>query len=196
MGRDELRQEVLRKARDEAGAVRRQAEKEAAEIISQAEKNRKDAVKNAEHDARESVEREKRERLSTARLEAKLLLAEAREELIRAAEEELFKHFAAFKKKKAEYAHFLEKRIHEGVKELGNGAVVHVAEDDLELARKIVKDKKISASVSDKAAEVLGGALVVSKDGRIRCDCSFNAILEENREQFRKIAFKTLFGNK
>ncbi|MEM3031052.1 MAG: V-type ATP synthase subunit E [Candidatus Micrarchaeia archaeon] len=192
MGLEELKQEILRKAEEEARAVRRKAEAEAREIISQAERKKEEAIDAARKEAAEALAREERERLSTARLESKLILAAAREEVLAAVEEEAWRELAAFRKKK-EYAGFLERAIRAGVKEIGGDAVVFVSKEDYPLAKKIIAEKKIPAALSPKPVDVLGGAVVASQDGRVRCDASFAAVMEGAREGVRKLAFASLF---
>ncbi|MEM4389888.1 MAG: V-type ATP synthase subunit E family protein [Candidatus Micrarchaeia archaeon] len=193
MGLEELKQGILRKAEEEAQAIRRKAEAEAREIVSQAEKRREEAMEAARREANETLEREKRERLSTARLESRLILAAAREEMLSAVEEEIWKELAAFRKKK-EYAGFLERAIRAGVREIGENAVVFVCKDDHQLAKKIISEKKIPAALSPKPVDVLGGAIVASEDGRVRCDASFAALMNNAREEIRKLVFASLFG--
>jgi len=193
MGLEELRQEIIRKAEEEAKAIRRKAEAEARGIISRAEEERKRCIEKAKEECAGTIERERRERLSTARLEAKLILAEAREELLRAVEEQVWKELASFRKKR-EYEGFLERAMRAGASEIGEGAVISVPKDDLQLAKKIITEKKIPATLSRQPIDALGGALTASEDGRVRCDATFAALMEGRREEIRKLAFDILFG--
>lgn len=193
MGLEKLRTEILDKSRSEAQHIVREAQNEAKRLVEEAQERQQLALATAKKDAQDVVARERTEKLSQARLQAKMAVADAREELLRMADDEVWDLLSDLVKGKA-YPEYFEKLLMEGVKEVGMDAVLYVREKDAALAKKLVSQHGFdSVKVSSKALQCIGGVLVTSSDGRIRADNTLEARFNELKDERRKVAFDELF---
>jgi V/A-type H+/Na+-transporting ATPase subunit E len=182
---EEIKDAVIREARKNGEARLHSAEAELeAEfraIMSSGDKRVADAMA----EAGAMVETERRERISSAKLEAKRLANEAREDAVMEALEGIF---GIIKDKKSkEFTARVKKLVAAGLSEFGGNAVVHVRKGEKKLysieGAEVAEDAKIS-----------GGAILESKDGRMRMDYSFESLFESGRDGMRKQAYLELFG--
>ncbi|MFA5077106.1 MAG: V-type ATP synthase subunit E family protein [Candidatus Micrarchaeia archaeon] len=177
---------ILKEAKKEGEGAIQKAEAELEAEFAKVRSEGEAKVKSSEDEARKMVEGERRERLSWAKLEAKRVLSEAREDAVNSAIEGLIGQIKAYAKTR-NYAEKLRKSVSSVVSEFGGKAVVHVRKGD----------KKLLASVGAPVvedADILGGAIVESKDGRLRIDLSMEELLEANRDAVRKDIYAALFS--
>ena len=130
------------------------------------------------------VAAEKNERISAAKLKAKKIVSDATNKTIDFAMEKIWLEFVKLPSKD-EYETILKSLITSAEKELGSG-VVHVNANDFRLA------KKISKNVSEKPADISGGAIITSKNGKILIDNSLESIFDSKRDDVRKIIFSEI----
>lgn len=191
---EELREEIIEKAKKETYEVLKEADLEAKKILLDAKTKGEQEIENARQEATRVIERQKSERLSAARLEAKMILAEAKEESVKAVQEEAWNSLEKIRKGR-DYEKLLRELIQQATDAIDGIAVIHANKQDLKLAKKIVEETR-TASVSNDAIDCAGGALVTSKDGRVRVDATFNALFEEHDEYMRRTAYAELFGTR
>ena len=192
MGLDKLKSEILEKSRSESQQLVHEAHAEAKRLLDDADERRQLDVVTAKKDAQEVVARERTERLSQARLQAKMLKADAVEELLGKVDDEVWKELGRLPKSK-EYPEYFEKLLLEGVKEIGEKALVHVCERDEALAKKVLAKHDVGAKLAPKPLECMGGVLVTSPDGRVRADNTLEARFNELKDERRKLAYRELF---
>jgi vacuolar-type H+-ATPase subunit E/Vma4 len=145
--------------------------------------------KEAEKDVEKNLTEQSNERIAWARLEAKRVLAEAREDSIKGVIEDLFTELKSVRKT-AEYKKFLKKSVPAAAKELGRNTRVHIVKGDkTHLPKmngvKVVEDLK-----------ALGGVLLESSDEKIRIDLTLERLFESRRDELRKQISDKLFGGK
>jgi vacuolar-type H+-ATPase subunit E/Vma4 len=141
----------------------------------------------AEKSVEKMLDERSNERIAWARLEAKRVLAEAREDAIKSVIEQFFDELKKVRKT-PEYKKFLKKSVPLAANELGKGARVHIVKGDKTALPKmngvkIVEDLK-----------GLGGALVESSDGKIRIDLTIEMQFDSRRDELRKSISDKLFG--
>jgi len=78
----ELREEVLRKAHEDAQAILDASEKRSEEIVQKAKEDAHAILEAARKEAASILSGEKEERISAAKLEAQKMLSEAREKIL------------------------------------------------------------------------------------------------------------------
>ncbi|MBI5159262.1 hypothetical protein HY992_04030 [Candidatus Micrarchaeota archaeon] len=188
---EELREEILEKSKKETYEVLKEADLEAKKVLLDAKTRGEQEIENARQEATKVIERQKSERLSAARLEAKMILAEAKEESVKAVQEEAWNSLEKIRKGR-DYEKLLRELIQKATDAIDGIAVIHANKQDLKTAKKIVEEIR-TATVSNDAIDCAGGALVTSKDGRVRVDATFEAMFQEHDEYMRRTAYAELF---
>ncbi|MDD5336899.1 MAG: V-type ATP synthase subunit E family protein [Candidatus ainarchaeum sp.] len=179
---------ILKEARKEGESALQKAEAELETEFAKIRSEGEAKVKSSEEEARKLVESERRERLSWAKLEAKRVLAEAREDAVNTAIEGLIDEIKAYSRTR-DYAAKLRKSVSSVISEFQGKVVVHVRKADKNLIS--LPDASVSGD-----ADILGGAIVESKDGKLRMDLSMEELLEANRDAVRKDIYAALFSEK
>lgn len=182
-----LREALLNEAQQEANASLKKADEEAQGVVNEEKRQGIERKKQVKEQIEKSLTTYHQERLAWAQLEARRILAEAKEDTIKAAIDDLYTELE--KKKGSVYAGFLNKRIEQGLKELGEGAVVRISSSDRSKV-KIRKKAKIKTDLKNDER----GAIVESKDGKIRFNGTLEARLELLHEGLRKKIYEKLFG--
>ena len=184
MSLENLGKALMQEGKAEARKIISEAEKQASAELAKA----KDAAKEITAVARKKVEEivvaEQNERISAAKLKAKKIVSDATNTTIDSAMEKIWQEFVKLPSKE-DYETILKGLITSAEKELGNG-VVNVNANDMRLA------KKISKNVSDKPADISGGAIVTSKNGKIIIDNSLESIFDSKKDEVRKIIFSEI----
>ncbi len=183
MSLDKLKNELINEAKKEAKSITSKAEKDALKIVKEAEETAKKMIEDAKKQAKASVKAEERERIAAAKLKATRIISEAKNTAVENALKEVFNDFVEVTRRK-NYSKTLTRLINEGKKELGANSIVFVNSKD--------KSKVKNARVID----ILGGAIIASKNGRIRVNNSFESIFDSKKEELRKQIFIQLFGEK
>ncbi|HID72795.1 TPA: hypothetical protein EYP38_02530 [Candidatus Micrarchaeota archaeon] len=136
------------------------------------------------------LEGQKNERIAWARLEAKRILAEAREDAIKNVLEGFFEALGKAKKGKA-YKGFMAKAVKSAVSELGtSGLVIHVCKGEGKLVGRVRGAKVV------QDLDALGGAIVESKNGKMRVNLTLETLFESRRDELRKKISDKIFGGK
>ncbi|MBI5635568.1 hypothetical protein HY993_01245 [Candidatus Micrarchaeota archaeon] len=188
MGLAELRKEVSLSADRQVREINKSADNEAKAILAQAQVQADKLLAQSLEQAKALAKDEER-KISSAHLHARKIVAQARDEMISSsislAREKLV---AEAQKQSPAYKNLFERLAKSGVKEFGPKSVISCLKQDAALA------KEHADSV--KAIDCSGGLVISSSDGKIQLDYTFDSILDENREQFKQIAFNQLFSGK
>jgi vacuolar-type H+-ATPase subunit E/Vma4 len=179
------------------GSLVDEAQRESREIVKTAqwhvdkmvkEEKAKESLYKA--DAKSQVEsrlaEQKNERLAWARLEAKRILAESKEDAISNSLEGFFEELKGIQKTTI-YKAFLKRAVEDALAELGGKPIVHTVKGDLTISK--IRGVK---TVSDLSG--LGGAIVESSDSSVRIDLRMETIFELQRDALRKEVYGKLFG--
>lgn len=177
---------ILKDARKDGETVLHKAEGELEAELAAVKREGEAKVELASQEAKALTENEKRERLSWAKLEGKRVTAEAKEDAVNEVLDALMDKLEAYSGTK-QYADKMKSGIAAAVKELGGKAVVHVKKGD----RKLVP---IPGTDVKEDASIIGGAIVESKDGKLRIDLSLEEAFSMRRDDLRKDLYARMFG--
>lgn len=187
MGIEELKKEILQRTEEELKKLESEEKEEERAVLSKANAKREDMLANAGKVAQGMVEGERKERLAAAKLKARRIITNAREEFVNSILAGAWNEFRQVRNDKG-YPKVLAKLIEEGVKEIGEGAIVYVNADD----RKIAKEIK-GITLAEKPIICEGGALITSADGRVRVRATLEDIFGSKKEALRGLAFEEAF---
>lgn len=191
MGIEKLTSSLLKEADDEAAKIIAAAEDHVKEMKAKERSKMTGMEKQAEQEVEKVLKDQKNERLAWARLEAKRITAEAKEDAINNAIEEIFDSLGDIRKSK-EYKDFMSKSIPAAASELGSEKLtVHVLKDDKKLVPKLSKSCKIETDL-----DALGGAILETEDGKMRADLTLETLFELKRDDLRKMISAELFEKK
>ena len=152
------------------------------------EQSKEDGLKEqASTEVKARLDAQRNERLAWARLEAKRVIAEAREDAITNNLESFFEELKDAHKGTA-YKSFLEQSVKQAMKELGGACTIHVSKSDAALLAKL-QNCKIAIDL-----EALGGAIVESEDRTVRIDLRIETLFDIRRDGLRKDVNDRLFG--
>ena len=152
------------------------------------EQSKEDELKaRASEEVKSRLAAQRNERLAWARLEAKRIMAEAREDAITGSLEGFFDALKEARKGAA-YGKFLEREVAKAAGELGGACTVHVAKSDAHLLGKLHNCKVVPD------LDGLGGAIVESEDRTVRIDLRLETVFELGRDGLRKEANDRIFG--
>jgi vacuolar-type H+-ATPase subunit E/Vma4 len=181
------------------GSLVTEAQAEATEIVKTAKwhvetmlKSEQEKIDSLKDEAKKQVEgrleEQRNERLAWARLEAKRIIAESKEDAISYSLEGFFSELKGIRKDKL-YKTFLKNGVLSAVKELGGKTKIHIVKGDSTTLGKVNGCKIISDLDS------FGGAIVESEDDSVRIDLRLETLFELQRDTLRKEIYGRLFGN-
>lgn len=182
-----LKEALAQEAQAQAGSILSKAQAEASGIL-EAEKSRALSDRKSAQDLLEkSLLLHQQERLAWAHLEERRILAEAREDAIRASIDTLYSLLKA--EKGNAYPGYLKRTLGKAIAAMGKGCIVHGTKKDA------IRLKAI-ARVPMKAdlPEGLGGLIAESADGKIRFNGTLEARMEMLHGELRKRVYEKLFG--
>ncbi|MBU0527382.1 V-type ATP synthase subunit E [Candidatus Micrarchaeota archaeon] len=189
MGIEKLKESLLSEAKDEAQQIVQSAQSHVDGMLRE-EKAKETALRqNAEKKVEKLLEDQRNERIAWARLEAKRINAEAREDAIKNVFEDFFNELAN-SRKSPEYKKFIKDAIPAAAADLGGKVTVHVVKGDKVL---VPKSKNIKIVEDLKG---LGGALVENSTGRIRVDLRLETLADSKRDEIRRQIATVIFGGK
>jgi vacuolar-type H+-ATPase subunit E/Vma4 len=178
---------LLSDARKEAEEVVKAADSQVERQISEEKAKRVLLLKSAEDECEKRLAEQERERTAWARLEAKRIVSEAKEDAIKTVIEDIYESLPEVKKSK-DYAEFMKRSLALATSELGDsGTVLHVVKGD----------KKFVGSFKGKVFEDLeaeGGLLLETSDGKVGIRLTLESILESKKDDLRKKISEKLFG--
>lgn len=193
--RDRSADDLVREMREKAAAERREILKAAGVSTRQIEERSGRECERIEQEALAEMEAEfksERDRIlgevsGAKRRELLELKREAMKEVLDEAAKEITARIGG-----AGYAKALESLIREGLEFVGPGAVVQVANEDVEVCRKIVVAQKLDCSV--RGGEARGDLKVISLDGKRNAENGFRTRLARAAETRTADVAKALFG--
>jgi len=177
--------------------IKKDSEKQIKEILKDAESQAKDIIENAKKEAVSEVKRiedesivesdnNKKIMISKASQDAKRDIMNAREKII----EDCFTkaHSELSKLKGNAYNNIVKKLVKDGCDKLGKNCSVMVSREE---DKQITKD--LGLKVEGKV-ESSGGVLLISSDGKITLDHTFDGILKREKDKIRIEIGKLLFS--
>ncbi len=188
MSIEKLKTSLLSEAQKEADGITSEARAQSQKMLEE-ERSKIQAVKAvAEKDVVRLLDEERNERMAWARLEAKRINAEAKEDAIKVVLDDFMETLAGMRKS-AEYKRFLKHSVETAATELGAPVIAHVRSGDKDTLSKM----KGVTVVED--LEGLGGALVESENGMVRVNLTLETLVETRRDELRSQIYERLgFG--
>ncbi len=179
---------LISDARKEAEEIVKTADSQVDRQISEEKAKRVLLLKSAENECEKRLSEQERERTAWARLEAKRILSEAKEDAIKHVIEEMYESLPEIRKSK-DYADFMKRALVSATGELGEGVtVLHIVKGD----------KKFVSAFKGKVVEDLeadGGLLLETADGKVGIRLTLESILESKKDDLRKKISEKLFGS-
>ena len=197
MGADKIIAKIREDANEKIAAIRRDGRAQADRILNEGEKEATDEYQRIlEHGRAECKEMAARI-LSQARLDANRMVRRAREDGIRRSFKDAESALQRLPESGA-YSRILSTLIRDAMGSMGEGNV-HVisTERDRELIRELLpglSDTKVQPCLSHECAITSGGVILVSEDGRISVNNTFEARLERLRTGLVHRVAELLFG--
>ncbi|MEK6982804.1 MAG: V-type ATP synthase subunit E [Candidatus Micrarchaeota archaeon] len=190
MGIERITSSIIAQANEQAEEQIQSAQKIASKNIADAKAAREELLKKAKKSVEEYGLDHEKERLAWARLEAKRVVAETKEDIVKSAFESMFSDFADLRKS-TEYKNFLKNAIASSVKELGSeNILVHCLKGEKSL---LVSNTKIKV-IED--LDSLGGCIVELSNKSVKIDLTLEALFENKREDIRKELYAKFFFEK
>ncbi len=180
MALNELKEEIINKANEEAEKIRKEAETKAEEIVAAAKKNAQGYLDKAKEETDKIIEVLQRREVASAALEAKKKMMAAKKNMIDSVFASVVEKLKKMPKK--ERKALIEKMLKSASKQI-KLAVVYCNELDAGFVKgyKTVKQ------------DMLGGIIGETSDGLLRVDYSFETLLDEIREKHLSEIVSELF---
>ena len=187
MGIEKLKSSLLSEANKESETIIEGAQAQVKAIMEEERAKSASMKAEAEKEVKRLLEEQRNERTAWARLEAKRILAEAKEDAIKGVLEDFFDVLVTMRKS-PEYKKFLNNAVNQAASELGGKVVIHVAKGEGASVPKL-KDAKVVEDL-----EGLGGAIVESVDGKVSVNLTLEMLLDTQRDELRKQVYEKLFA--
>ncbi len=184
---------ILDRARAEAEEILERARKEAEEIINKAKLRRRQEQEREEARIISEAKRKARAIIVKAMLKARKDQSEVKrkiiDEIIERVKEEI-------KRKSFNYRESLKNLIQEAVKTLPPTDIIICAnKGDLKEIREVLRELKLTSKVKDiREANISGGVIVETIDGKFRIDNSYETRLEMALSRLLPEISRELFG--
>lgn len=195
----ELKKVVLSKAEEEAKNIISNAEEEAKRIIEEAIKLKQQEISREKEKIAKDVNYEAR--IAEARLRARMLIAEAKNEVLKLLEKSVWSYLNNLNSTQREQSllNLTKEATYVLLEDLGESSkkiVIHVSKRDLEVAKKVAEaiSKEFNLEIEVKEINILGGVVVSSSDGNIVVDNSYENRLKRAIEVFLSEFRKEVFG--
>jgi V-type H+-transporting ATPase subunit E len=194
--------DIISESKTKVEGIRKEAVSQIEESIARA---RADAVREADQIIRDGMaesDAAKNRRVSQEKQKARLAYLGEKNRVLRDIMEEVQKRLTEFCRDESSYRPFLLKAIARGIEAVpSESAKVALSERDLPRFKrtKLLEDALATtqtskkATFSDEPIETVGGAVVISQDGKIRVDCTLEARLELMKPQLLPEISKILF---
>ncbi len=186
MGFEELISELHKHSEAEGKKLVAEADRNASKIEGEAKEKADESLRAAKKEASAFVRQESSEKITSAKLAAKKIVDEARDDAVEASLKQVWLQFKSDSLRKATYPQLLERLVKEGIRELGTqDAVVSVRDED----RQLVSGYRASKLPS----EYSGGAIVESANGRIRVNKTLEEVFSQKKGELRKQIYDKLY---
>lgn len=180
MGMEKVREEVLAKAKRQAAQIVAEANRESEAIMKSAEEKAEENKKRAMQESERRISEMNTRELAAAELEAAKMMLDAKKKLMEDAFEEAKSRLA---KTPAQ-----ERRRH--IKTL-----IEKAKQQTDIHKVLCAERDINSVEGYKSQPTIitGGIIIENKDGTVRVDYSYEALMEKAKEKALKDVANTLF---
>jgi vacuolar-type H+-ATPase subunit E/Vma4 len=186
MGFEDLASELHKSAEAEGRKLIHAAERSSEKFEAEAKEKAEEQLRAAKKEASTYSKQEASERITSAKLSAKKIVDEAREEAVEAALRQAWSQFKSDSLKKSNYPQLLDRLMREGASELGTkDAIAYVRDED----RQLVSGFKLAKL----PPEYCGGAILESPNGRVRVNKTLEEVFAQKKTALRKEIYDKLF---
>lgn len=178
----ELRRAILSKAEEEARMIVHGAEEEAKRIVDEAYKLKQQEIAKEKEKVVKEVNYEAR--IAEARLRARMLIAEAKNSVLRMLENSIWGYLNVLSPQQRERSllNLMREAIKALIEDLGGGGriVVYVSKVDLEIAKRVAAliSTELGVDIDVRELNMSGGVVVSSPDGNVIVDNSYESRLK------------------
>ena len=183
MSVDELRKAVLEKARSEAEAIVKKAEEEARRIVEEAQLKKRELIEQKKTEIIATLNPDAR--IADARYRARLLIAEAKNTILREVREQVIKmiNTIPLDRRFNSIVKLVDETMHELLHSVGvvDSIIVKISSNDLQYAEHIKNyiERTYGVKVSDvQVVNIIGGLIVECMGGDIVINNSYDERLE------------------
>lgn len=183
MSVDELKKAVLEKARSEAEAIVKKAEEEARRIVEEAQFKKRELIEQKKTEIIATLNPDAR--IADARYRARLLIAEAKNTILREVREQVIKMINTIPlgRRFNSIVKLVDETMHELLHSVGvvDSIIVKISSNDLQYAEHIKNyiERTYGVKVSDvQVVNIIGGLIVECMGGDIVINNSYDERLE------------------
>ncbi len=191
---DNITKRISLDASQKAGQSIKEAKREAQEILNKAQMELEREKKAIEQDTEKTIKILRSRAISEAKLEARKMMLNAKENLITQSFEKANERLKNLDLTKNES--YLREAIKNGVKLLGSDVEVLCNEDVIPLVTRLASEIDPKITVSSEGIRYLGGAVIRARNGTAQIDATFEGVLERTRNDLRREVAEILFGKK
>ncbi len=182
MGLETLQEEIRRNAESEVVRIRKNYEKESNAIIDEAENKRSQVFEEAKNAGLKKADDLERQELSVATIKARRSVLKAKEEVVENAVAEVWEGLLDFRKSE-DYGKLIGNVVKKVSADLGGKPVVYVCKED----------EKLVSKLRVVSIETMGGVVLESEDDKVRIDCSFESVFEDDKDELREVFYRSLY---
>src|SRR3989344_4189861 len=169
MGLEEVKEDIIRNAKEQERALAEESKKEIARIVKEAENKVEKTIERSNAEIKKAIEAIKKQELASAELENKKRLLDAKKQLIEKVFAEVNKRLESLDKKKREI--YIKKLLEKSKNEIEIGHI-YCNKKDMEFLK----------NSNAEAIDIIGGLITENKEKTVRINYSFEAILENIKE--------------
>lgn len=181
MGLEAVKDEIIRTAKEQEASMLAEARKEANKTQREAEKKVEEMKEKNEVETKKMLDMLKKQEVASAELENKKMLLEGKKQVIESVFANAKKKLENLDDKKRE--NYLKKLIEKTKKDI-----------ELEHIYCSKKDAKFLKGFNIQTIDIIGGLIAENKDKTIRVDYSFEAMLQNIKENELQTINKILFS--
>jgi len=182
---DNVLEEITKKAKDDAKALKEQGMNEAKQILKKAKENAAEIEKSVTDETSKTTEAMEKREIASTKLNCKRIELDAKKVII----DEVFE---SLKERVSKLDEKTKKRIYDKMIKKAAAEMdikyIYVNQKDAILA------KSITSNIEIKDAGIAGGIIFENKDKNVRIDCTFDSVLEDVKEECLKDITKILFN--
>jgi V/A-type H+-transporting ATPase subunit E len=200
---DEKVSKIIKKiesdSKAEAEEILKEAEETASEILSEAEEKAKTIENEILQRGKREAEQEKQRIIANAKLRARKILLDTKEELIDSVFSKVREELSDLDKSK-EYPEILSNLIVEAATSIGgNEIILYCRKEDSkiltqEFLKKLSKKLNCKLTLASESINATGGVIARSVDGKIEVDNTLETRMERLKEDLRSTAARILFA--
>lgn len=180
MGLDEVKNEILEKAKKEAKSITDSADKEALNTIADAKSKAKDFLNSAKEEVEKEIQTMERKEIAKANFEVKKQMLDKKQELITKVYEDTLEQIKKLDSKKNEQFF---------------GKLLGKASKQIEISTLYLNknDKNLAKDYSWFSADIFGGVIAENKEKTVKVDFSYDSILQSVKSKTMSDVVNILF---